>query len=345
MRISNFFNAVIGVFLFAGCSSTYYYADFINPSEVYIPTKIYAVGIMNRGADATLVAPIYTDGVAFDYIAGLPKKMADKTLMELNDNISNLDRFKFVNIKWDVEPQTGRKFMADPFTNAEIDSLCNLYKVDGIISLEGVDLSIRTNGDVHVVSAVDQYGMNVRVPEFSSNQQVSYTVGWRFYDGLELKPIDLYQETYQMQFNRVAYDPEEASKVNPDDMQIMDIAKRAAFDYQNRISPHFETGYRLYYRGGTVAMGNISRDLEANGNWKAAAEAWTKLVNSKDQNEAYYANYNMAVASEMLGHPRVSKDWLEKAIAVKNRKQAMRYMELIKKQIVIYDVVDHQLGL
>lgn len=345
MRISTFFNAIIGVFLFAGCSSTYYYADFINPSEVYIPSKIYAVGIMNRGADATLSAPIYNDGIALDKIDGLPKNMADRTLIELNENISKLDRFRFVNIKWNVEPPNGRKFMADPFTSAEIDSLCDLYKVDGIISLEGVDLSIRTDGDVNVVSAIDQYGMNVRVPEFSSNQQVSYTVGWRFYDGLQLKPIDLYQETYQMQFNRVAYDPAEASKVNPDDMQIMDIAKSAAFDYQNRISPHFETGYRLYYRGNTVALGNISRQLEADGDWKAAAAKWTQLVDSKDEKESYFANYNMAVASEMLGHPRVAKDWLEKAMAIKNQKQAMRYMEILKKQIVIYDVVDHQLGL
>ncbi len=345
MRISTFFNAVIGVFLFAGCSSTYYYADFIYPSEVYIPSKIYAVGIMNRGADATFAAPIYTDAIAFDYIGGLPKRVADKTMTELMGNISKLDRFKIVTIPWIVKPHNGSKFMSDPFTNAEIDSICNAYKVDGIIALEGVDLSIRTDGDVNVVSAVDQYGMNVRVPEFSSNQQVSYTVGWRFYDGLQLKPIDLYQETYQMQFKRVAYDPAEASKVIPEDMQIMDIAKQAAFDYQNRISPHFETGYRLYYRGNTVAMGNISRELEARGDWKAAASAWTKLVNSEDVNEAYYANYNMAVASEMLGHPRVAKDWLEKAIAIKDRKQTQRYMDIIKKQIIIYDVVNHQLGL
>ena len=230
-------------------------------------------------------------------------------------------------------------------TKEQIDSICDANKVDGIVSLEGVDLSIRTDGDVNVVSAIDQNGMAIRVPEFSSNQEVSYTVAWRFYDGLQLKPIDLYQETYQMQFNRVAYDPEEASKINPDEMQIMDVAKQAAADYQNRISPHFESGYRLYYRGNTVALGNISRNLEASGDWKAAAAEWTKLINSEDENEKYYANYNMAVASEMLGRPRVAKEWLEKAIAVKDRKQALRYLDTIKKQILIYDVVNQQLGL
>lgn len=345
MRISKFFNAVIGVFVLTSCSTTYYYADFISPSEIYIPSKIYTVGMLNRGADSTMAAAIYTNGIPIDHIKGLPQAVVQKTLSDLEAKIKKLNRFNLVPIAWDQVSHDAEQFMAEPLTSAQIDSLCDAYQVDGIVAIEGANLTIRTDGEVNVVLAMDWTGRLIRVPQFSSSQRVAYSVGWRFYDGLLLEVTDVYEQTYQHFFNRTAYNPTVAANISLEDMQLFEIATDAAEDYYNRISPHWEPGYRLYYRGNTEKLLSISRRLEYSRNWPAAAAEWVKLTNSDNLTVKFYATYNMAVASEMLGKPRLAMEWLEKAKAIKDNRRVAKYTDVLKKQILVYEVVDEQLGL
>ncbi|NEN24450.1 hypothetical protein G3O08_13140 [Cryomorpha ignava] len=345
MRIKLFINVGILVLVLAGCSTSYYYSEFIQPSKAYIPTKIYAVGVLNRGASAKMASTIYTDGVPFEYIKGIPKKASAKTIEALKKELEDLGRFKLIDIPWERELRDQRKFVEDPLTEEEIDSLCENYKVAGIIALEGVELTIRTQGEVNVVSVNDDLGNPVRVPEFTNRQEASYTAAWRFYDGYSLKAIDTYQQTYQRDFNRVAYSAGDAAQVDAQNLQLMDVVKEAAEDYYKRVSPHWVEGFRVYYRGGSEEMYGISYDLEYNRNWEQAAAKWVKLTESKDLKIKQFSTFNMAVASEMLGRPKVAKEWLLKSIEIQNTNKAEDYLETLNRQIVIYEVVDRQLGL
>ncbi|HKL02411.1 MAG TPA: DUF6340 family protein, partial [Cryomorphaceae bacterium] len=156
--------------------------------------------------------------------------------------------------------------------------------------------------------------------------------------------IDEYQKTYQGVFNQSTLNPNEQNDVNVSEGSLIDISVLAAQDYHDRISPHWESGQRLYYRGNSNELLSISAGLEYTGDWETAAKKWMKLTTSEDEKERYFATYNMAVASEMLGRPKTAKSWLEKAREIEDRKQVSRYMEIIEKQILIYDVVDSQLG-
>lgn len=345
MRFLKIFPIALAVVFLTSCSTAYYFSDFITPSEVYIPSKIYAVGVINRGADPDMPAMIYSAGVPVSGIKGLPLKVANRTLTDLSEQIEKLNRFKMVSIEWSNLKKDPDRFMEAPFTAAQIDSICNANRVDGLVVLEGVELQLNTEGEVNVVTTVDAAGMPVRVPEFTSTQQASYTVAWRFYDGLQLKVADTYQQNYQRYFNKVAYDPNAAAEVNPEEMQLFDIATLAARDYHDRIAPHWVSDYRLYYKGNTADMILISKKLEHDGDWTNAAREWMKLTKSDNEKERYQANFNMAVASEMLGRPRVAREWLIKARAIRETGRVQKYDAILKKQILIYDVVDRQLGL
>jgi|SRR5690554_5600246 len=345
MRINLFLNVAFLSLVLAGCNTTYYYSEFIQPSQTYIPAKIYAVGVLNRAATPEMATPIYTDGVPYEHIKGIPQKAGVKTIDALKKEMDVLQRFKLIDIPWEGTMRDPRKFMEEPLTAAEIDSLCEVYGVAAIIALEGVDMTIRTQGDVNVITVNDELGTPVRVPEFSNRQEVSYTAAWKFYDGYSLSAIDSYQETYQRIFNRVAYTPTETDKVDPQEMQLIDVVYEAARDYYQRVSPYWREGFRLYYRGGSTELYTISQNLEFNGDWKAAAEAWLELTRSDDEKIRRFAMFNMAVASEMLGSPKVAKDWLLKSMAIKKTKNAEKYLETINRQIIVYDVVDRQLGI
>jgi len=343
MRL-RFFNAFILLFVLTGCGATYHYAEFIKPSKSYIPAKVYYVGIINRAANQRTTAAVKVDDIPYDYVEGLPARTAEKILTNWKKQVEEIGRYKVIEIQWDLKNRDPKEFSLKALSSQQIDSLCEVYDVDGILSLEGLEMSINTSGQVDVISTTDESGMPVRVPEFTRQQEVALTVQWRFYDGYTLQKANDYQESYRRFFNHLSPELEEdANKAT--DLSLEGIAQLAAIDYAHQVAPYWEEDHRLYYRGHTNKLLVISDNLEFNGDWERAAREWKNLVNSDDEKERYYARYNMAVASEMLGRPRAGKEWLLKAKEVNHIKQVDKYMAILERQILIYDVVDRQLGL
>jgi hypothetical protein len=226
-----------------------------------------------------------------------------------------------------------------------VDSLCRAYGLEGIVALEGIQVTIDTRGSVGVTSGVDPSGSPVQMPEFSSESQVNYSVIWRFYDNSRQIVADTFQDTYQMTFTKVAYSEQALMQARRDESVLSDVAMVAANAYFERISPHWEQDFRKYYQTGSDDFYNIARTLDTTGDWEKAAESWLQFVDYPQKKLAYRANYNMAVASEMLGNPREAKEWLDKAIAINDTKDAQKYMGQVEKQILILDVVHVQLAL
>ena len=338
------FNAVILLLVLSSCGATYHYSEFIKPSKAYIPAKIYYIGVINRASSPESETAIKVDGIPFEYVKGLPKRAAAKTIAKWKTEVEKIGRYKVVEIDWDLSNRDPNQFATAEFSPAILDSLCSAYDVDGILSLDGIEMTINTSGEVEVVTTTDDAGMPVRVPEFTRQQEVALTVLWRFYDGYSLKKADEYQESYRRYFNHIAESTGE-DEDQTTDLSLEGIAQEAAMDYAKQVAPFWEEDYRLYYRGHTNKLILISENLEYNGNWENAAKEWKKLIDSTDEKERYYARYNMAVASEMLGRPRAAREWLLKAKEVDHTKQVDKYMDILERQILIYDVVDRQLGL
>jgi hypothetical protein len=183
------------------------------------------------------------------------------------------------------------------------------------------------------------------VPEFSKESQVTLSLLWRFYDCRSGELLDEYEETYERVFGRVSYSEDEIRELKPKDLSLMDVAGMAAYDYYERISPHWEEGYRKYYYSGSAELQDIAKELDYTGNWERAATRWKQLTTSENLKVRYRAMYNMAVASEILGKPKVAKEWIGRAIQLDPNRQARAYAKEIDKQIVIYDVVNRQLGI
>lgn len=336
-------NVALCVFLCASCTSTYHFADFIKPSDVYIPSSVYRIGVLNRGAMSSDDAPIYVDGIPIEYLRGVPKSVSDKTLVFLKKEIDELGRYEVVPINWEPTEKVSREMVRSPYTVSQIDSICDTYQLDGFIAIEGVDLLVKTSGEVDVVTANTPDGRMVRVPEFTSQQEVDYNIVWRFYQRGNAELLDVLDATYDAYSNQVSFTPQLNEEF--DESLAFDlVAAKAAHEYHNRVSPYWEGDYRLYYRGPGDLV-NVAYDLDITGNWEKAAQDWLKLTTDEMPKIQYGAKYNMAVASEMLGRPKIAKDWLIKAKAVDDTKQVKKYMEQIDRQILIYDVIDRQLGL
>jgi uncharacterized protein (DUF2384 family) len=338
-------NAILGIILLSGCGTSYYYAEFIHPSKVYVPADVYRLGVVNRSVTAQSEAVIYTNGIPFESIRGLPLKAVDKTIQELIKNNEVLARYELKTFSLPLRFMSGKQFMREQLSNEQVDSICRALNLDGFASIDGAELSIRTQGEVRVVNVTDDFGQMVRVPEFNNESQITYSIAWRLYDNKYKVLTDTYQETYQRIFTSVAYSESEALQMGIDNLTMAQVAYLAGADYYTRIAPHWKEGFRVYYQTGSEAMYRIAQNLEYDGNWEEAARKWKDLTDYFDDKVSYRAHYNLAVAAEMLGDPREAREWLLKAMAVKDTKQARKYMITLEQQILIYDVVNLQLGI
>lgn len=338
-------NVIFLVILLSGCNTTYHYTEFIKPSNRYVPSTVYVVGIAQRSTTAQSVCPVYTNGIPYGEVAGIPEKSADLAIKNLKKLCEGIGRFAFVNIEVDQALISDEDFATRPFTQMEIDSLTEKYDLDGIISLDGHTMLIRTSGSINVVSVTDGTGMPTQVPEFSKESEVSMSLLWRFFDSSTSQMIDEYQETYERVFGRVSYSEEEIQEFKEEDMGLMDVAGMAAYDYFERISPHWEPDYRQYFIMGSPELAEIAETLSYSGDWEAAAVAWRKLANADDPKVSHRASFNMALASEILGQPEVATEWIARAKMINPTNKTLKYAELLDQQKLIYEVVNSQLGI
>jgi hypothetical protein len=338
-------NVILLLILLSGCNTTYHYTEFLKPSNRYISSAIYRVGVVQRATNAQDVCPVYTDGIPYGELKNVPKRAANLTIENLKKLCEDIGRYQFVVIPYEDSLVSKENFATPPLTEEEILRLAGENDLDALISLDGHDMLIRTSGSVSVVTVNDETGMPAQVPEFSKQSEVNMSLLWRFYDCITGQKIDQYQESYERFFGRVSLSEEEIQTFKEEDMGLMDVAGMAAFDYYERIAPHWEPDYRQFFNAGSEDLVLIADKLELNGNWEEAAQEWRKLTKSENAKEKHKACFNMALASEILGQPRVAKEWIVKAKMIDPSRKTLKYEEIIDKQILIYEVVNSQLGI
>ena len=303
------------------------------------------VGVLQRSTTQNSICPVYMDRMPYGEIKAVPYRASNLAIDNLKKLCEDIGRFKFISIEVNDSVPNEEEFATAPLTAAQIQTLTVEYNLDAILSLDGQDMVIRTSGSVSVASVSDGSGMPTQVPEFSKESQVSMSLLWRFYDCSTGQKIDEYQENYERYFSRVSYREEEIQELKDEDMGLMDISGMAAYDYFERIAPHWEPDYRQYFNGGSDELTSISEKLNLTGNWEEAAKSWLQLTSADDPKVRHKACFNMALASEILGQPRLSKEWITKAKMTNPTKRTLKYEELLDRQILVYEVVNSQLGI
>lgn len=343
-RFIPLFIALVGL---TGCGTSFYYAEFIYPSRVYIPAELYKVGIINVAATPKATAPIYANGDLFDYAGGMPLRTSEKVVTAIMNENDFMNRYEMLRIPVDSSANLFRVLEGKiKLTEAQADSICLWELVDGLIILDDVEMSVHARrGSVEMITTTDEFGNMVRVPEFKVSTEIRLRTNWRFYDYVNKEFLDEFQEDYDFDLSQVLYSEQEAMKLNPREVSTKELATIAAIDYYARIAPFWAEDYRMYFQTGNSEMYRIANDLEYDGDWEKAAIAWNKLTDGPSEKVAFRSRFNMAVASEMLGQPRKAKEWLEKAQEINETKDTEKYMKQLERQIVLYDVVNLQLGL
>ncbi|MDP2338744.1 MAG: DUF6340 family protein [Bacteroidota bacterium] len=136
----------------------------------------------------------------------------------------------------------------------------------------------------------------------------------------------------------------EVPAFNPNSKKVIKSTLINASEYLGRsfgakLIPSGVTVDRLYYQSYNPDM-IIAERFALNGEWLKAAEIWNKETKNKNPRIAAKACYNMALACEMEGNPKVAIDWLVKSYSVltKNNEEhkanCQRYINILAMRII-----------
>lgn len=100
----------------------------------------------------------------------------------------------------------------------------------------------------------------------------------------------------------------------------------------------------------TILSNNDNRMVKATylavaDRWSEAIEIWMPLTESSNKRLAALACYNMAVASERIGKPKIGLTWIQKSIALKSMKENQLYFLQLNEQVAETEQLMYQLGI
>ena len=200
----------------------------------------------------------------------------------------------------------------EPIEKNVIDSLCKLYKADGVISLESIQSS--SSGGA---------------PQGSTSHSTLKTT-WRMNSesGAEVDNT-IITTSGNLQSNEI-FDLENGKKV------IHSASSEAAIIYLRRIAPCEYREQRFYYYKGTEEFKSADKAMKL-GDYKLAKFCWEQMLDQKETKKKTLRRlaHNLALIHELEGDFQMALVWAERAVD-KGNAPSLSYMK------ILIDLVDEQ---
>jgi hypothetical protein len=295
------FISTLSLYLFIICGAQTMSFNVMRPSLVNIPEYIKRIAIIDRSVVENTGKNIIEKGLTAEWL-GKDELASRFALDGLINLLEGSGRFTAVRTGKILIKDATAKAFPEPFTWVDIETICQEYKVDGVISLEifDSDYIIPTN-------------------------MASVTVGFRLYDLATKTIMD------ERQFSREIF---WGGGVNTIAGAINRLIEKDGVLYGERISPSWFTIERQYYRKAkgdkNLEMG--ARMMDVN-NWKSAIEYLKIAVASPKRKVQGRAAHNLAVIYEINGELETAKKWAQDAWGLYKNKDSRNYSFILGQRI------------
>jgi tetratricopeptide (TPR) repeat protein len=206
-----------------------------------------------------------------------------------------------------------------------IDSICEKYNADAIISLE------------YFNSFVPQRNLHHHPNDVNQTDRAYVTTKWRLYYPKESKILDEIEfQSFGLGYSRRFFD------VPSNYRAIYNAGAQASDWYMKRIVPSMYIESRMYYTKGSKEMKMARKHAEVN-NWNEAKFLWEAVVDqTSDSKLLGKASYNIALAYEQLGELEKALEWANKSSRTGNTK-APSYIRIIQTLINEKPLLEEQM--
>lgn len=315
------------------CNTARMTIEVLQPPKTELNTKVNEVALINRVDQEDAHTALYVNGEFQENLDGLNLGLQHAALYGIGSALDDYGFFEAGEGKGGNFKTEGR-FNGPPLSATELRRLCALYKVKGIIALEGYDVAIYTSGDITRSTAFTRDYGTVYVPSFNGRQEVMMRLFLRFYEKESGKIVFETQMTERLNTSATGNTPDEVEARMPDKVGLAErLAIQMGGDFAQKISPHWKQETRTYFAYGSsqlVRAGNLAQ----NGFWERATNIWFSIVedDSSPLRVAKKACFNMILASEVAGDIDLAIAWAERCEEEFGLKRATDYKELLIKR-------------
>ncbi|MGE4585713.1 MAG: DUF6340 family protein [Mangrovibacterium sp.] len=321
--------------LLASCAGSYrtITIETSRPSQDLLPEKIRSITLMNRSITDEFqnYHPDSLQEYCFSRNFNLEAVMldslaADTTLQVLGDLLFESGRYDVVIPR---DRNFGRKLdfyrIPEELGQNEVRAVCELFQTDALLVLERYYNKLITRYTTHppipgyegyVTASVDsRYDAVVKIYVPDSVQVLRQLV---VTDTISWSDADL---TTRGLFSRLPSVKE----------CLIQTGIQVALELDNRLSPAWIREKRGYFVLNTEEAEKVLI-WTTEGDWQSAYTYWLPYTSSRKRSERSKAQYNMALACEMLGLIDQAIDWANKAYSTRYMGQTERYLYILDKR-------------
>lgn len=264
--------------------------DVLKPAVFSVPPDIVSVVVVDNALPfrdenvhviSTPKQVLSIDSVWVDNFGEIATKALAESLIDKN----------FFDSVYYHPVSTNRNYLNPHFgelPNYMIDSLCNVYNAQAVISLEAV-----------------KYNSKMIFTDFGESYYASLDVNglmyWKMYANngfimdAYLQKDTIFWDNSDVSFNRALT----AIPVLRESIEIIGwhMGRKAA----KRISPYWETANRYFFSGGNYLFLRAT-DLQASNNWEEAAKVWYHIYENAEKRQKARAAMNIALSYEVRGN-------------------------------------------
>ena len=332
----------IGIFLIliilTSCSSIGYLRVQTGiPGNKDLPSDIQSLTLINRTLDAeyydfaedTLQQLFYQkrfnlDTILYDFTS------VDTTLKVLGDLLFESGRYDIIIPEERFLPHNKNAFISRPMDWLEAERLCNTFNTDAVLSMDYFKTSIATNYKSETLydESDDRY-----FKAYMAVLAIQYEALFRVYDPATKKIIDqtvikdtLWWDDAELS-NKALFDRMTSVKD-----ALVESGIAIALDYSDKISTQWRNDMRKYYYSGNSFFEEASLYAKKS-EWEQALNLWLAVA-EKARGKALQskAQFNVALAYEMLGDINQAIAWGLKSYESYYRPLTVEYLNILKKR-------------
>lgn len=316
--------------------------EVIKPPIVTLDASVKKIGILNRSIPSDENSGLdQVDKILSLEGKKLDKEGAEQAIIALKNELLQNPRFTDVVIlpvKLDQNPGGG-VFPSSLDWN-QIEDLCKKNNVDAIFTLAIYDTDAKATYNVENTKIEGPLGIEIPAIEHIVNIDTRIKTGWRIYDPIRKRVCDQLSVNRKTISKGKGINPIKAIEAATNRKQsVLQISQKIGSDYALRLLPYKDQVYRDYYVKATPNFEIAKRKVET-GQWDGAAALWEKETSNPDPEIAGQACFNMAFYNEIKGDYTKAIEWATKAYTDYENKNALRYIDDLKKRIENQKIVD-----
>jgi len=330
--------------LLASCKTNQLYLNVVEPAPVTLARDIKKVGVINRSmpTDETKIIDIIDKALSLEGV-DLDRDGAMQAIKGLAEELMNNKRFDEVKTLSDIDFRTPKLgIFPAPLSWEIVDKICKETGTDALFALEYYDTDARLNYSTSDGGSREVMGVKIPNILHNANMETIVKTGWRIYDPASRTIEDEFNHVQSVVFTGQGGSPlvAVAGLIGRKDA-IIDVSNRAGHGYALRIIPFYNRVYRDYFVKGSDNF-KIAKRKARMGLWDDAGLLWEKETTSPKAKVAGRACYNMGIINEINGNVDEALQWVQKAYADYNTRQAREYSRILNNRIYKLQVLKEQ---